>query len=203
MYQEPSLHAIDAVSGSLTDSAGCYVKRVSDLVGIYGDKDEFARIARRQGDEIAYSVSDLGRSLASGDLIYGTTWMAAGRIGGEFFMTRGHIHSKPDRSETYAGLSGRGVLLLESPAGDVRTLEIAAGIVVYVPPYWIHRSVNTGDCPLVMSFCFPADAGQDYGIIERSNGMKVRVMADGDGWRCVENEDYRFRSAQEIARFSQ
>ena len=203
MYQEPTLHAIDAVSGSLTDSARRYVKRVSDLVGIYGDKDEFARIERRRGNEIAYSVSDLGRSLAPGDLIYGTTWMAAGRIGGEFFMTRGHIHSKPDRSETYAGLSGRGVLLLESPTGDVRTLEIAAGIVVYVPPYWIHRSVNTGDCPLVMSFCFPADAGQDYGIIERSNGMKVRVMADGDGWRCVENEDYRFRSAQEIARFSQ
>ena len=203
MYQEPSLHAIDAVSGSLTDSARRYVKRVSDLVGIYGDKDEFVRIARRRGNEIAYSVSDLGRSLAPGDLIYGTTWMAAGRIGGEFFMTRGHIHSKPDRSETYAGLSGRGVLLLESPTGDVRTLEIAAGIVVYVPPYWIHRSVNTGDCPLVMSFCFPADAGQDYGIIERSNGMKVRVMADGDGWRCVENEDYRFRSAQEIARLSQ
>ena len=202
MYQEPSLHAIDAVSGSLTDSVRCYVKRVSDLAGIYGDKDEFARAVRRRGDEIAYSVSDLSRSFASGDLIYGTTWMAAGRIGGEFFMTRGHIHSKPDRSETYAGLSGRGVLLLESPAGDVRTLEIAAGIVVYVPPYWIHRSVNTGDRPLVMSFCFPADAGQDYGIIERSNGMRVRVMADGDRWRCVDNEDYRFRSAQEIARLS-
>ena len=203
MYQEPSLHAIDAVSGSLTDSARCYVKRVSDLVGIYGDKDEFVRIARRRSGEIAYDVSDLDRGMAPGDLIYGTTWMAAGRIGGEFFMTRGHIHSKPDRSETYAGLSGRGVLLLESPAGDIRTLEIAAGIVVYVPPYWIHRSVNTGDCPLVMSFCFPADAGQDYGIIERSNGMKVRVMVDGDGWRCVENEDCRFRSAQEIARLSQ
>ena len=95
------------------------------------------------------------------------------------------------------------MLLLESPAGDVRTLEIAAGIVVYVPPYQIHRSVNTGDCPLVMSFCFRADAGQDYGIIERSNGMKVRVVADGDRWRCVENEDCRFRSAQEIARLSQ
>ena len=108
----------------------------------------------------------------------------------------------PDRSETYAGLSGTGVLLLESPTGDIRTLDIAPGIVAYVPPYWIHRSVNTGDRPLVMSFCFPADAGQDYGIIERSNGMKVRVVADGDGWRCAENKDYRFRSAQEIARLS-
>ena len=51
--------------------------------------------------------------------------------------------------------------------------------------------------------CFPAEAEQDCGIIERSNGMKVRVMADWDGWQCVENEDYRSRSAQEIARLSQ
>ena len=202
MYQEPSLHAIDAVSGSLADPARRYVKRVSDLVGIYGDKDEFARAVRQRKDAIAYCVSDLGRSSASGDLIYGITWMAQGRIGDEFYMTRGHIHSNPDRSETYAGLSGTGVLLLESPTGDIRTLDIAPGIVAYVPPYWIHRSVNTGDRPLVMSFCFPADAGQDYGIIERSNGMKVRVVADGDGWRCAENKDYRFRSAEEIARLS-
>ena len=158
MYQEPSLYVIDAISGSLADPARRYVKRVSDLVGIYGEKDEFARDVWQRKDEIACSVSDLGRSFAPGDLIYGTTWMAPGRSGDEFYMTRGYIHSKPARSETYAGISETGVLPPESPTGDIRTLDMAPGIVASVPPYWIHRSVNTGYWPLVMSFCFSADA---------------------------------------------
>ena len=129
-------------------------------------------------------------------------WTVPGRIGNEFYMTGCHIHSTPDRSETNAALSGTEALSLESPTGDVQTLGLAPGIVAYDPPYRIHRSVNIGDRPPVMSNCVPADAGQDYGIIEHPNGKKVRVMADRGGWRCVENKDYRFRSAQEIARLA-
>ena len=147
MYQEPSLHETDAVSGSLADPARRCVKRMPDLVGVYGGKDE-----------AKHSLSDLGRSFASCDLVCGITWIATGRIGDEFCMTRCHILSKPDRSATYAGISETGVLPPESPTGDIRTLDMTPGIVACVPPYWIHRSVITGDRPLAMSFCFPADA---------------------------------------------
>jgi len=44
--------------------------------------------------------------------------MEPGRIGNEFFMTRGHIHAKGNRPETYYGESGKGLMLLESPEGQ-------------------------------------------------------------------------------------
>ncbi len=50
-----------------------------------------------------------------------------------------------------------------------------------------------------MSFVYPADSGQDYGIIARSNGMKVRIIVDGSSWTAVPNPDWRPRSAEEIA----
>ena len=70
-------------------------------------------------------------------------------------------------------------MLMESPAGEVRIVEIAPRTICYVPPYWIHRSVNVGDEELVMSFCYPADSGQDYGIIEQAGGMRQRILDDG------------------------
>ena len=113
-------------------------------------------------------------------------------------MTRGHIHARANRPETYYGEAGEGVMLLESPEGATRVLEIRPRMLVYVPPIWIHRSVNTGAKPLVMTFAYPADAGQDYAVIERSGGMAVRIVAQGDDWAAVPNTAYRPRSRAEI-----
>ncbi len=49
-----------------------------------------------------------------------------------------------------------------------------------------------------MVFAYPADSGQDYGIIEQSNGMRHRVMAGAQGWELVENPAYRPRSAATV-----
>ena len=57
-----------------------------------------------------------------------------------------------------------------------------------------------GDDDLVMLFCYPADAGQDYGIIERAGGMRARIVDDGKGgWRQVDNPDWSPRSKAELA----
>lgn len=50
-----------------------------------------------------------------------------------------------------------------------------------------------------MSFCYPADSGQDYSVIERSGGMKQRIVSDGTGWKTVPNQTYRERNAEEIS----
>ena len=125
--------------------------------------------------------------------------MSPGKVGNEYFMTRGHIHAVSDRPELYFGLKGKGLMLMESVDGVTRVAEITPLVACYVPPFWIHRSVNVGDDDLVMLFCYPADSGQDYDIIQRSNGLKQRVIDDGKGgWQCVDNPDYRTRSASEI-----
>ena len=198
MLATPTVHHLSPEGGTLSDRTNRYEKRLSELAGLYADETAFVS-ALGCGDRVVYAVEDFRPSAASGDICFGVTHMQPGRIGAEFFMTRGHIHAVANRPETYRGELGRGVMLMESPDGQVVTLEVVPGATVYVPPFWIHRSVNVGGEPLVMTFAYPADSGQDYGIISRSNGMRVRVVADGDCWRTVENPAWRPRSAEEIA----
>lgn len=198
MLVTPTVHHLSPQGGTLSGRTNRYEKRLSELAGLYADETAFASALGR-GDRVVYAVEDFRPSAATGDICFGVTHMQPGRIGAEFFMTRGHIHAVANRPETYRGELGHGVMLMESPDGQVVTLEVVPGATVYVPPFWIHRSVNVGGEPLVMTFAYPADSGQDYGIISRSNGMRVRVVADGEGWRTVENPAWRPRSAEEIA----
>jgi glucose-6-phosphate isomerase, archaeal len=200
MLREPATLAVDHAAGRLVGATGRYEKRLRDLAGLYGDEEAFAALVGRSGDAVVYEVTDYRPSADAGDMILGVTRMAPGRVGGEFFLTRGHIHARADRPEMYRGEAGRGVMLMESPEGELRTVEVAPTVVCYVPPFWIHRSVNVGDDDLVMSFTYPADSGQDYAIIERSGGMRGRVVATDDGgWRLADNPAWRPRSAAEIA----
>ena len=184
----PNSGQIIPESGRVENSNGSYQKRFRDLEGLYEDADAFRLMLTEWSDQVVYEVQDHRASEKTSDLIYGTTVMKPGSVGLEFFMTRGHQHQKAESAETYFGLSGEGVLLLESPDGDVEVREIRKSILVYVPPYWIHRSINTGMKELIFLFNYPADAGQDYGIIERNQGMRKRIISDGkNGWDMIEN----------------
>ncbi|WP_250536742.1 glucose-6-phosphate isomerase [Caballeronia sp. AZ10_KS36] len=199
-WPEPRAFKVDLSSGLMEGTGTRYQKRLKDLNGLYGDADAFATLAAARGDEVVYDVTDHRPSDAPGDLITGVTRMSPGKVGDEFFMTRGHIHANIDRPELYFGLKGHGLMLMESPDGETRIVEIEAHTVCYVPPRWIHRSVNLGDDDFVMLFCYPADAGQDYAIIERANGMKLRILDDGKGgYRSEANPAYVPRDEAQIA----
>lgn len=198
MILAPTLHHLTPGTGALTARTGRYEKRLSDLAGLYADSTAFSAALSR-GDRVVYAVEEVRPSHRSGDIAFGTTWMEPGRIGDEYFLTRGHIHAIANRPETYRGEAGHGLMLMEAPDGTVELREVTPGATVYVPGFWIHRTVNIGAEPLVMTWAYPADAGQDYGIIARSNGMAVRILADGTGWRAVPNPAYRPRSAADIA----
>jgi len=185
--------------GGMDGATGRYEKRLAELAGLYRDAAAHAAAVQRLGDPVVYSVEDFRPSEEAGDMIFGVTRMLPGKIGDEFYLTRGHIHAKADRPEIYHGQAGRGLMLMESPEGETRVIEIAPNAVCYVPPYWIHRSINIGAEDLIMAFSYPADAGQDYGIIAQSNGMRKRVLDDGKGgWLLMDNPDYRPRSAAAV-----
>ncbi|KND60467.1 Glucose-6-phosphate isomerase, archaeal [Candidatus Burkholderia verschuerenii] len=195
-WPEPRAFDVNLETGLMDGTDTRYRKHLKDLAGLYADA--FAALAALRGDDVVYDVTDHRPSAAPGDLITGVTRMSPGKVGDEFFMTRGHIHANIDRPELYFGLKGYG--LMESPDGDTRIIEIRANTVCYVPPRWIHRSVNLGSEDFVMLFCYPADSGQDYAIIEQSNGMKLRVVDDGaGGYRTEANPAYVERSGADIA----
>ncbi|MFD2651492.1 glucose-6-phosphate isomerase [Brucella rhizosphaerae] len=199
MLREPIASVVDPKNGGMSGNTGRYEKRLNDLVGLYGDEKAFEALRATYGETVVYDVEDFKPGNQSGDLIYGITRMNPGRVGNEFFLTRGHIHAKADRPEIYYGQSGSGLMQLESPAGETRIVEITAQTICYVPPFWIHRSINTGDTDLVMVFAYPSDSGQDYGIIEQSNGMRHRVIAKAEGgWKLIENPNYKPRDAATV-----
>ena len=198
-HREPARLLINVGNGDMDGASGAYEKRLSELTGLYLDATAHAAAIQRYGDPVVYAVNDFRPSTEAGDMIFGVTRMLPGKIGDEFYLTRGHIHAKADRPEIYHGQAGRGLMLMESPEGETRVIEIGPNAVCYVPPYWIHRSINVGTQDLVMAFSYPADAGQDYGIIAQSNGMRKRVLDDGKGgWLLMDNPDYRSRSATAI-----
>lgn len=196
---EPRRCDVSVATGFLVNGDGHYRKTYRDLAGLYADAEAFAAILAEKADDVAYEVTSYTPGEKTSDLIMGVTRMEPGKVGREFFLTRGHIHAKGDRPEIYHTLSGRGIMQLESPGGEVRLVEMGPQQVCYVPPFWIHRSVNIGLQDLVMFFAYPADSGQDYGIIERSGGMRVRVMDDGKGgYVAEENPAWRERSPADV-----
>lgn len=200
--REPGLCTVDVARGVLEGATNRYVKTLRDLAGVYADAAAFEAQLADRGEATVYEVTDYKPSADPGDMILGVTRMIPGRIGREYFLTRGHIHGNPNRPEMYYGERGHGVMLLESLAGDIRTVEIRPRTLCYVPPYWIHRSVNVGADELVMTFAYPADAGQNYDIIAAAGGMRCRIVEDGaGGWTTIENDEYQARSPDLVARF--
>lgn len=201
-WPEPRSFTVDLNCGLMQGAGNRYRKRLSDLSGLYADAAAFSALLACRGDEVVYEVSDHRPSAAAGDLITGVTRMSPGKVGDEYYMTRGHIHALAQRAEMYFGLRGRGLMVMESVDGQTRIVELTPQVVCHVPPLWIHRCINTGGEDFVMLFCYPADSGQDYDIIERSNGLRTRIVDDGhSGWRERVNPDYALRSAQEIRAF--
>jgi glucose-6-phosphate isomerase, archaeal len=177
--------------GALHGSDGRYEKRLRDLSGLYQDADAFEALLAADDGSPVYWVENSQSEEGPGGLITGLSILEPGKVGDEYYMTRGHLHVKADRSELYVGVAGRGVMLLDTLDGQSQAIEMLPGEAVYVPGYWVHRSVNVGTERFATMFCFAADAGQDYEIIARAGGMKQLVVADGEGWTTVPNPNHR------------
>jgi glucose-6-phosphate isomerase len=186
----PIAASVELPSGRIPQATRHYQKHFADLAGLYEDETAFDRMLPEWETQVVYEVWEHKASTQTGDLIFGTSVMSPGTVGREFFMTSGHQHQLADRAETYFCLAGSGVMLLESPDGEVEAREWQPGVMVYVPPHWIHRSVNTGSEPLITLFTYSADAGQNYDLIRQNGGMRQRVMQTEGGWRLEENSRY-------------
>jgi glucose-6-phosphate isomerase len=195
----PFLAFVNPETLEIEPKTGGYEKYFRELNGLYVDQATFQRMAETGGQEMVYRVDEARFSEKGCDLITGLSALKSGKVGSEFFMTRGHLHRRADRPETYFCLAGHGVLLMEDLGGQAKAAEMRPGSLVYVPPFWVHRSVNVGGDIFATLFSYPADAGQDFEIVKQAGGFSQLVVESGDGgWKLSSNPRYRNRTPAEI-----
>ena len=180
------LARFDPEAGTLAGAARVE-RRLSDLKGIFLDEKAYAA-ACAQGDPLVYSVEAIEPGTGEGDLHYGVGLIQPGRIGREYFMTKGHLHRWREAAELYVGLSGKGAMLLEDEAtGESRMLPLEPGMAVYVPGHTGHRTANVGDKPLSYIGVFPARAGHDYGAYAVRN-FRFAIVDEGGEPRMIRRD---------------
>ena len=155
------------------------IRKVSQMKGMYSDSQAEQK-AIDSGDPLVYEFYELNVPEDAGDVAFGSSITYPGKVGKEYFMTKGHFHTILETAEVYYTLSGEGCMLTESPEGDVQLHKLTPGKAVYVPKRYAHRSINTGNTPLVTFFAFRGDAGHDYGTIE-TKGFRKLVVEGADG----------------------
>ncbi|MEW6046811.1 MAG: glucose-6-phosphate isomerase family protein [Bacillota bacterium] len=175
-FTEPWARRVDFVTGVMSNPDRRTVRRLSDMAWAFRDKEAVRRELER-GDPIVYEVFEALVPEVPGHLLACTTVLYSGQIGGEYYMTKGHYHVVRETAETYLTLSGEGILVLQREDGAAQTVPLRAGQLTYVPPLWAHRTVNTGDGPLIFFSVWPAHSGHDYATVERAGGFRRRVVA--------------------------
>jgi len=174
---EPMRIQFDFSTAAVTPQGPVLTRCMSDLQGLFAREDVRQREAAGD-DPIVYSVVSSPVPEASRELPQSITTIRPGAVGGEFYMTKGHQHPDP-QGEIYLGLGGVGGLLMFD--GD-RTawIDMAEGVIGYIPPGWAHRSINTGPEDYRFLAVYPGSAGHDYQWV-LDHGMGQRAFAAGSG----------------------
>ena len=110
------------LSGETTQSE----RKLKDLAGVFADEE-----ARRAMDPetVVYRVQmhDKEKEGTPGGLLFGTSFVLPGKVGNEYFMTKGHYHARRDTAEYYFCVAGKGALILMREDGTCWMEEMRRG----------------------------------------------------------------------------
>jgi glucose-6-phosphate isomerase len=154
------------------------IRLLEDVSGIFHDQ---AALTEMKQQTPVYSVQAWlpVAEGTPGGLFFGMSTIMPGKVGNEYFMTRGHFHSQSDRAEFYWGVQGKGMLILMDRNRNTWAEEVNPGSLHYIGSDIAHRLANIGLENLVVGACWPSDAGHDYEDIAE-NGFSARLVeADG------------------------
>jgi glucose-6-phosphate isomerase len=183
----PSLAHIDFNTGVIADAVEVVVRRLSDMPDFFGDQNAVRELLKV--DPVLYRVYNARQPGEAGGLYTGTTIIEPGRVGDEYFMTKGHFHTQQGAPEVYFTLGGNGMLVMQTRSGETVVQPMLSGSLHYIPGGWAHRTVNTGDVALIFFAAWPVSAGHDYDSVAR-DGLARLVLSGPDGPRVVSNPHY-------------
>lgn len=182
-YMEPFNSLFNMNKLQLEPEGDLIVRRLTDMEGMYQKENE------AEGNPKIYEYYNVRLPEEPGHLQHCVTVIFPGKIGNEYHMTKGHYHEVEDTAEIYFTIQGEGKLVMQTKDGDCKVLDMGEGIISYIPPYWSHRTINTGENPLVFVGVYPGNAGHDYGNIEEQ-GMKKLVIEENGETKVINNPDY-------------
>lgn len=154
-------------------------RRLSDLREHFLEGSLVKAMLSRGDDPVIYEVYEIPQRPIDGSLNVGCTIMRSGKIGSEYYFTKGHYHKKETASELYIGMEGEGIILMQNREGETIHLTLKPNNAVYIPPGYAHRTVNVGSDQLVFLAIYPSDAGHDYESILETGFSRVVVEKDG------------------------
>ncbi len=177
------------LSLGLIEGAPLAQRHLSELKDAFADAEACQAMLAR-GDPLLYTVSSVEPAAGEGQLHYAMGMLMPGKVGSEYFMTKGHYHARREAAEVYVGLRGEGLMLLQDEgSGESRLVPLRPQGIVYVPGHTAHRTINTGAEPLLYLGIYPAEAGHDYASLAQANFNKVvlerhgrPVMVDRNGF---------------------
>jgi glucose-6-phosphate isomerase len=164
------------------------MRYLRDVQAVFAD--QMACRALLAQNPLLYHVTQVEDHNGEGDIHYGLGILMPGRVGREYFMTKGHIHAWRPAAEVYIALRGRGLMLLEDErTRESRAVPLAANTAVYVPGHTAHRTINVGDEPLVYWGILSSAAGHDYDAISARN-FRMVVVETGGAPTVMERSDF-------------
>lgn len=155
------------------------VRRISDLRSVFASKEAYDK---QSPDKLVYEVESYlpVAEQTTGGLFFGITFLQPGKVGDEYFMTKGHFHKISDRGEFYWGIEGEGMLILMDKNRNTWAEKMFPGSLHYIDGHIAHRTANTGTSVLSFGACWPSDAGHDYDTISQHGFSKI-LVCDGSG----------------------
>ena len=164
--------------GEFSPKERSITRKVSDLSSIFYDKAA-SEVLIRKGDPLVYEIFYYGFKTSLSDMALGTTRIQPGKVGDEYYMTKGHFHEAEDQPEIYFCVKGQGYLLMQTIEGEFLAEKWKIGTISHIPPMWAHRVVNNGNEPLVFVASYHLAAGHNYGPIEEKGFQKLLVERNG------------------------
>lgn len=155
------------------------------LKGIFSDSKAFEQA---DPNTVIYEVEIHDNNLKEGHLgglFFGISHIYPGKIGQEYYMTRGHVHQKIDTGEYYWGIEGTGLLLLTTPTGETIIKEMIPESVHYIPGKYAHRLINTGKTTLSVGACWLTESGHDY---RNNDSLFHKRVLEIDGQESIQEE---------------
>jgi len=188
---KPTSVRFDILTGQIEPYSVYDPRRVSDLAESFSDAAA-VQIAVASDNPLVYEIRHSQFVTRNTDMALGVSTIQPGRVGAEYYLTRGHVHERSDQAEIYHCVRGSGLLLMDDLAGDFLAEPFEAGIIVHIPPQYAHRVVNTGSDLLIFVSAFHVAAGHMYAPV-KEKGFEYLVV-DQEGKPVLVKNPKRTRS---------